>query len=338
MNIAVVSYHFPPEEIVGSGIQMHMIANEYAKMGHDVTVVASPSTNPKGSLYKYRSANITGNAKLFRWLSYILRQDWSEFDFVHAGGDGHLFNSSAKVVVRTLLGSSLQESRNQLSKQARLRMKYLYILEKVAVMKSQIVTSISPETNLDFSRPIEVVPCGIDLTLFKPDSLKSTSPSILFVGIVDSRKRGRLLINVFEQHVQQKNPNSVLNIIRDTNPIDNSSIVIHGVVSDQELVKHYQRNWVLVLPSSYEGFGLPYVEAMACGTPVIASSNPGSKFVLDDGKYGVISSDEMLGEAISSMLCDSELRARYRTAGLERAQDFNITKVANMYLDLISRL
>lgn len=338
MKIAVVSFHFPPLDIIGSGIQMHMLASEYAKSGHSVTVVSASSMCPKDALYDFRSAKITGNAKLFRWLSFVLRQDWSEFDVVHAGGDGQVFNRSAKIIVRTLLGSSLQESRNQQSTHAMIRMKYLYILEQLAVAQSHVVTSISPETNRDFRRSIAVVPCGIDLDLFKVGGIKSCTPSILFVGIVNSRKRGRLLVDVFEKQVERNIPNAVLNVVRDTNPINNTSIAVHGVVSIQDLVMHYQSNWVMVLPSSYEGFGLPYVESMACGTPVIATSNPGSTFVLGDGKHGVISSDDKLGDAICALLGDSDLRAQFRCAGLDRAQDFDITKIAKVYLELTTRL
>jgi glycosyltransferase involved in cell wall biosynthesis len=92
----------------------------------------------------------------------------------------------------------------------------------------------------------------------------------------------------------------------------------------------------MVLPSSYEGFGLPYVEAMACGTPVIATSNPGSRFVLEDGRYGVITSDDKLGESVCEMLDNSRLRKDYTDAGLERAQHFNIRTVAKRYLALLT--
>lgn len=335
MKIAVVSFHFPPIDIIGSGMQMHMIANEYVKLGHSVTVFSANNAHPADALYAFKSAKITGANKLFQWFAFVLGYNWSEYDFIHAGGDGHLFNKSAKVVLRTLLGSSLQESRNQIDWRATCRMRYLYCLEQFGVSQADVVTSISPETNADFTRRIEVVPCGIDLSTFGVGGEKSIEPSILFVGVVNSRKRGNLLIDKFINEVLVKQPTSKLNIVRETKSVAHGNVVVHGVVSTSDLVKHYQSNWVMVLPSSYEGFGLPYVEAMACGTPVIATSNPGSRFVLEDGRYGVITSDDKLGESVCEMLDNCRLRKDYIDAGLERAQHFNIRTVANRYLALV---
>ena len=67
-------------------------------------------------------------------------------------------------------------------------------------------------------------------------------------------------------------------------------------VDDAELASLYRRAWAYVTPSTYEGFGLPYLEAMACGTPVVATPNPGSVEILDHGKYGVLAADEEFGE------------------------------------------
>ncbi len=52
----------------------------------------------------------------------------------------------------------------------------------------------------------------------------------------------------------------------------------------EKLCELYQRAWILCLPSTYEGFGVPYIEAMASGTVAVASPNPGAKEILDNGK------------------------------------------------------
>ena len=57
----------------------------------------------------------------------------------------------------------------------------------------------------------------------------------------------------------------------------------HVGVSDTELAALYCRAWVYVSPSTYEGFGLPYAEALACGTPVVATPNDGSHEMLSAG-------------------------------------------------------
>ena len=54
-----------------------------------------------------------------------------------------------------------------------------------------------------------------------------------------------------------------------------AGITVLGRLDDEELAREYRAAWVFCLPSSYEGFGIPYAEAMASGTPVVATPNPG---------------------------------------------------------------
>lgn len=336
MNIAVVSYHLPPYDMIGSGMQMHVLANEYARIGHNVTVFSGAPTCPEKSLYKFVSAGVHGGAKLFRWFSYTQRIDWSSYDVVHAGGDGQLINSSARIVIRTLLGSSLKEARNQTHGYNKVRMYYLYLLELIGTKQADIVTCISPETQRDFSRELTIIPCGIDLGTFRPGLHKSTQPSILFVGIVNSRKRGYLVIEAFRNQVLRNFPYATLNVVRDSISIEHAFVRVHGPVPLSQLVRQYQENWLVVLPSSYEGFGLPYVEGMACGTPVMATPNPGARFVLDNGNSGMIVDERNLGEEICRVLADGNMRNHYIKQGLERANQFSIQTVAESYLNLIA--
>ena len=93
--------------------------------------------------------------------------------------------------------------------------------------------------------------------------------------------------------------------------------------SDEELSALYSRAWIFCLPSTYEGFGLPYVEAMAHGTPVVATPNPGSRLIIGDTHCGVIAGDDELGGALSGLLVEAERRAALAEAGLRRANDFS---------------
>jgi glycosyltransferase involved in cell wall biosynthesis len=197
------------------------------------------------------------------------------------------------------------------------------------------VTCISPETQKDFKRNLTVIPCGIDLQQFRPGQAKSEQPNILFVGIVNSRKRGQLVIDAFENQVLPEFPDATLNIVRDSLKLSNPAIRVHGSIPTQQLIRQYQENWLVVLPSSYEGFGLPYVEGMACGTPVIATSNPGARFVLDHGKFGMIVDEDILGREICKVLGTHDIRTHYINQGLVRASDFSIKSVADSYLDLL---
>jgi glycosyltransferase involved in cell wall biosynthesis len=111
--------------------------------------------------------------------------------------------------------------------------------------------------------------------------------------------------------------------------------------TDAEVRELYSRSWVFCLPSSYEGFGIPYLEAMAAGTPVVATHNPGANYLLDRGRYGELVEPSDLGRALVEILTDSERRARLSKVGLERAAAFSWDKVCEAheaaYRDAIAR-
>jgi glycosyltransferase involved in cell wall biosynthesis len=99
----------------------------------------------------------------------------------------------------------------------------------------------------------------------------------------------------------------------------------------EKLAELYRRAWVFCLPSSYEGFGRPYAEAMAAGTPVVATPNPGAMEVLDNGRYGIIAEPTTLGRTIVSLLQDRPRREYLAAAGLVRVQAFAWERVVDEY-------
>jgi glycosyltransferase involved in cell wall biosynthesis len=76
---------------------------------------------------------------------------------------------------------------------------------------------------------------------------------------------------------------------------------------------------------------VPYIEAMASGTPVVATPNVGASEVTDDGRFGLLCSDDELAESLRRMLTDTVLRDRIRRAGLLRARDFSWDRVCQDY-------
>lgn len=102
-----------------------------------------------------------------------------------------------------------------------------------------------------------------------------------------------------------------------------------GTVSDAELASLYRGALALVFPSLYEGFGLPVVEAMACGTPVITSTTTALPEVAGDAALLVDPmSTEAIAVAIEHIYAQPELRLRLRDAGLTRATQFDWSAVA----------
>ena len=159
---------------------------------------------------------------------------------------------------------------------------------------------------------------------------KAPAPTILFVGTYGNRKRGKLLMEVFARDVLPKLPGAQLWMVCSDAPAA-AGVCVLGRISQAELVERYQRAWVFCLPSTYEGFGIPYIEAMASGTAVVASPNVGAVEVTRDGQDGMIAADDKLGETLLQVLTDETLRHKLEAAGRERVKDFDLNSVCEQY-------
>jgi len=114
-----------------------------------------------------------------------------------------------------------------------------------------------------------------------------------------------------------------------------SRIHFTGFVSDEELLELYNACDCFVFPSFYEGFGLPILEAMACGRAVTCSNTSSMPEVADGA--GLLFNPHQTGEitrALKDVLLDPELRGRMERLGLQRAAGFTWKKSARATLDV----
>ena len=170
--------------------------------------------------------------------------------------------------------------------------------------------------------------------LLTPNSCgKSATPTVLFVGTYGNRKRGKLLMDVFAREVLPKLPEAQLWMVCSDAPAA-AGVCVLGRLSQAELVARYQRAWVFCLPSTYEGFGIPYIEAMAAGTAVVASPNVGAVEVTREGQDGLIATDDKLGEALVQVLTDEVLRHKLEAAGRKRVKEFDLNSVCERYEEI----
>ncbi|HXF69541.1 MAG TPA: glycosyltransferase family 1 protein [Thermoflexus sp.] len=110
-------------------------------------------------------------------------------------------------------------------------------------------------------------------------------------------------------------------------------------VSEEELVGLYNAADVFVLPSLYEGFGFPVLEAMACGTPVVASNVASLPEVVGDAGLLVDPRDpQAIADAVASILSDPALARELRRRGLERARMFQWENTARETLKVYQEL
>jgi phosphatidylinositol alpha-mannosyltransferase len=133
--------------------------------------------------------------------------------------------------------------------------------------------------------------------------------------------------------VRPRIPDAELLMVSDGD-VDFDGVRNLGRVSDSELAQLYRSAWLFCLPSSYEGFGVPYIEAMASGTAVVASPNPGAREVLKDGEFGVLANDDAVGATLSALLVDEARRAALVRAGLVRSAQYRWESVAAQYEEI----
>lgn len=325
---------------------MHQLCEELSRRGHEITVFSMDPGIPDAG---YRTVPVRrcrggGAARwkdVLRFAFDVARMEFRQFELVHAHGDSQWLKAPVPVL-RTFYGSCLDEALRARRLRTRGLFGFLYLMEIVAALRADFCVGISESScrRLAFRR-MQVVPPGIDTSAFTPGARKSPAPSVLFVGHrLRDRKRADLLLDVFERVVLRRIPGAVLHLVCEDRVPEREWLRQHRDLSGPDLVELYRQAWVFCMPSVYEGFGRPYVEAMACGTAVVATENPGSREVVGkSGEWGVMASEGDLGERIAMLLTDAAERGRLERAGPVRARErYSLTSAAEAYERIYERL
>lgn len=217
-----------------------------------------------------------------------------------------------------------------------------------ACRRCSAVVALSEAAGREFERTLgvraRVIPPGVDLSAFAPGGDRAGRPTIICAAAIDEpRKRVGLLVDAFA-HVRRSRPQArlVLNRPRDPRAAPaGPGIEILDLDDRAALAAAYRSAWVSALPSLGEAFGLVLAEALACGTPVVASRLGGMPEVVgDDRSVGrVFDGDdpEVLAGALLEAL---ELAEDPGTAAAcrARAELFSTTRTTERYLELYAEL
>ena len=199
---------------------------------------------------------------------------------------------------------------------------------------------------------IKVIFCGVTneyIPLAQPaDSAKTKK--ILYVGRSDPYKNLTILIQAFAKASAELETAPTLIIAGSPDPrypegpelAKKLNIEEHiqwtGYLSDAELLRTFQEADLLVHPSQYEGFGLPVLEAMACGVPVISSNASSLPEVAGDAAILVEPNDvEGYAENIVKVLSDQELAAELKQKGIKNAASFSWQRTAEKTLSIYTK-
>ena len=177
------------------------------------------------------------------------------------------------------------------------------------------------------------------------ERLGITQPFILAVGTIEPRKNYRSLIAAFAKATREPNGPPLMVIAGRTGWLYDGAfqavddfdvrkrVVFLDFIPDEDLPTLYQAATALAMPSIYEGFGIPIIEAMASGTPVICSdAGPLPEVAGDAALIVPVSSLDALADALYRVATDASLRRSLTDRGLARAQRFSWTEAARAHL------
>jgi phosphatidylinositol alpha-mannosyltransferase len=329
MKIAITSLYLPSSSKIGVGYQVHYLANALVSRGHDVTVF-SQATQPADAHYKVVTVPSGRHLRTFGFAWNLRKVDFTPFDVLNAHGDDwFLWGRPRPRHVHTYHGSCLAEALHAKGLVARARMAALAVCEYGSCFLAEELVTVSENTKRYVPLIKHVIPCGVDTHKFHPGE-KSAEPALLFVGTMHGRKRGRMLLDMFEKQIRPRVPGVRFWAVCEER-IEGPQIDWFGRAPLEQLTELFRKAWVFCLPSTYEGFGVPYVEAMASGTAVVASPNVGAREVTRQGKCGRVLSDDTLADGIIELLTNETQRTALAQAGLVRSVDFSWERVCSRY-------
>lgn len=205
---------------------------------------------------------------------------------------------------------------------------------------------------------IEVVYLGYNHNLFKPaddkervdqvlNQYKIKRPYVLYVGRLEEKKNVGNLINAFQKIVSIIGHTLNINLVllgksgygsqKFLLAIENNKFIKRlDYISSSDLPYFYAGAECFVFPSFYEGFGLPILEAMACGCPVVGSRSASLPEIGGSAiQYFNSQNVEEIVKTILKVIRDKELRETMVLQGLERAQSFSWQKCAQQTINIL---
>lgn len=218
-----------------------------------------------------------------------------------------------------------------------------HLLEQQMAQKSHVVNAVSPpvadQARKQFPTQKGGIPImwnGVDTCFFSPgESVQANPNALLYVGRLAPGKGLHDLIQAFKT-IADRFQNACLTIAGDgpqmgmvRSLIEQQGLkdkvrLLGHVYSREELRSLYRQAWALILPSHHESLPGVVLEAMACGTPVIATRVGGLPAFLQDGQNGLLVSPrtpEELSEAITQLLTDTNLRNRLGQASRRTVEE-----------------
>lgn len=209
---------------------------------------------------------------------------------------------------------------------------------------------------------ISVVPLGVDIqrfhTGYPKEVIEETKRKycifgkyILYLGTIEPRKNIQKLVQAYAVLKKEREfvPPLILaggkgwlcdEIYASVKELDlEDSVKFLGYVSDEDAPRLLCGADLFVFPSLYEGFGLPVLEAMACGVPVVTSNISSLPEIAHEAAILVNPNDtSAIMQGMDKLIQDENLRQKYIEAGLKRAQEYTWKKTADRYIEICEEI
>lgn len=338
-----------------------------------VSLTAGPAkTLPKNDLFPYL-ADFAAEAAL-----YSLREG-VRYDIIHAhywlsGWAAHLLQRYWDAP-HLLMFHTTAHMKNAVAATADRETPLRLEIERRLIHLADGLVAANPDERADLiwrqrlrTDKVCVVPPGVDLRLFFPGDrredrdrlgIRPEEHVILFVGRIDPIKGIDTLLRSTRRLVEDGLSPSVVivggQLDDNGNPVGGLAQVARdaaelgvadqvrlvGSIPHDALATYYRAADVVAVPSRYESFGLAAVEAMACGTPVVATRVGGLRFSVEEGEAGLLvphSNPDALADALGQVLVDAGLRRRLGSGAVECAARFAWPAVASSIRHIYERL
>lgn len=311
----------------------------------------------------------------FSWRAYRL---WRElqaryrFDIVHdvqvLGYGSWMIHASGMPVVANIHHPLSIDRLNQIQQAPTLKLKarkanfYPFFMQEVVARRMDRIITGSNNSRASVQKAfalrdeqITTIHDGVDTSVFRPLGLQRRPNGILYNGNSDDRNKGaRYLLEALAilrdrgadfhlTFVDRPGAEMAPRMVQDLSLGDR--VTFTGRLPVDDLARTHNEASLFVSPSLYEGFGLPAAEAMACGTPVVATTAGAFPEVIADGETGILvppADARALADAIAALLADPARRTAMGAAGTRRIEDqFSwrvcATKTAALYEDVLAR-
>lgn len=274
----------------------------------------------------------------FFWQNFVAGKLLKKYriDLVHLPNPIPLFNTYGIPHIVTIHDTAeLRGARHN-----RLHRNFRIAVNNISAKKSNQVLTVSEFSKREIvdlmgirENKINVTHPGLTLDLKKgvSENIKVDKSYFLsFGGHKENKNLDRLIEAFLSLNVKKKvklvlvGDLSKLRESFDLNLLNENGVDIKGYVSEHDLIGYYRNALALVYPSLYEGFGLPVLEAMSLGTPVISSSRASMPEVGGDAVLYIDPEDSTsIKNAMLRILSDKKFRSDLKKRGMKRSRNFN---------------